>query len=78
MTKLWDSFQNFVDKLFINVASREFQVFAAACFLLYKGILDVGNWVIIAVAYMGLRSFQKVKEKEIAVKNGNNGTTTPG
>lgn len=71
MTKLWDSFQGFVDKLLINMASREFQVFIAASYLFYRDTLDVGNWVIIALGYMGLRAFQKVKEKEIAAKNEN-------
>jgi len=71
MTNIWDSFQRFIDKLLVNLSSREFQVFSTATFLLWKGTLDISNWVIIACAYMGFRFFQKVKEKEIEAKNEN-------
>ena len=59
-----DSIIRFGDKILYNFSSREFQVFVVATYLLLIGIVDVKTWMVCALGYMGVRTFQKLKEME--------------
>lgn len=58
-----------IDILLAKWLSRKLLVFATACFGLFSGTLESGDWVIIATAYVSIEGFADIVAR---IKNLNN------
>ena len=58
-----------LDLILYKWVSRKLSVFVVACFGLFSGTLQSGDWVIIATAYVAVEGFADIVTR---VKNTNN------
>jgi hypothetical protein len=49
-----------LDRILNKWVSRKLSVFAVACFGLFSGTLESGDWVIVATAYVSLEGFADI------------------
>lgn len=52
-----------IDTILAKWTSRKLMVFFVACFGLFSGTLNSGDWVIIATAYVSLQAFTDIVDK---------------